>query len=248
MLTAAERRAVAALRRKQEREKRGLFVVEGAKLVEEALASGWGVERVFATDAWQPAGGVGVPVRRVSDAELARLSAMESPNRALALVRFPSRQESPVPPRGLTLALAGVRDPGNLGTILRVADWFGLLRVVCSPDCAERFNPKVLQASMGSIFRVTVEERPLAPFLAGLGPDVDVVGATLDGENVYASACREPAVLVLGNESQGIPAELRALLRHRVRIPRGGGAESLNVAAAAAVLCSEWRRGALSRE
>jgi TrmH family RNA methyltransferase len=246
MLSISDRRELMALHRKKDRQEHGLFLVEGVKLVDELLASGWGVVRIVAVEAWAQGRAPAAPVTLVSESELARVSAMEAPNQVLAVARMPRELPAP-PPAGLVLALAGIQDPGNMGTILRLADWFGVSRVVCSPDCAERFNPKVVQASMGSLFRVPVHRLDLADYLAGAEAGVEVAGACLDGENLFRIVPREPAVIVLGSEGRGIPDELMPHIRRRITIPRTGRAESLNVAAAASVICAEWRRGALAK-
>ncbi len=246
MLTTEARKELIALQSKKERQKRGLFLVEGVKLVDELLQSGWSIERIVAVEAWSSKCAPGAPVVRVSDYELERVSAMEAPNQVLAVVRIPAA----VPPpktAGLVLALAGVSDPGNMGAILRVADWFGVSRIICSPNCAELFNPKVVQASMGSIFRVPVHRHVLAEYLGNAAANVDIAAACAGGgENLFSLSPREPAVVVLGSEGRGIPDDLMTHIRRRISIPRTGHAESLNVATAAAVICAEWKRGALS--
>jgi TrmH family RNA methyltransferase len=184
---------------------------------------------------------------KVSQDELCAVSAMDAPNQVLAVVRMPEDTPPPPQPAGLALCLDGVHDPGNLGTILRSAAWFGVERVVCSPDCVERFNPKVVQASMGAIFRVPVHATDIAGYLRGLPSDTVVAGAVLDGENVYTVETSEPAVLVLGNEARGLSDAVRAQIRKPVTIPRLGTGESLNVAMAATVLCSVWKEKTLRK-
>lgn len=243
MVTATERKQVVALHRKRERAAAGLFLVEGVKLVDELLAAGWAVEGLYATADWRRARAVAppVPVRDVTEAELARLSALETPHAVLAVARIP-------PPRriargtGLALLLDDVRDPGNVGTILRAADWFGVAGVVLSPESADRFNPKVVQASMGAVFRVPVEVCAPEAFLRETPPGTLRAGACLDGDNVYTAALTQPAALVLGNESRGIAPALAPLLDRRLAIPRTGRGESLNVAMATALFCAEWQR------
>ena len=242
MLSATQRRFIRSLHRKRERMAQGMFLAEGPILVREACDAGWGVERVVATLDWVPHAALrGVCVEATAE-ELASVSAMESPNQVLAVVRTPADVPAEAP-RGLALCLDGVQDPGNLGTILRTAAWFGVERIVCSPACVERFNPKVVQASMGAVFRVPVHVSPLVPYLRDLPASVLVAGACLEGESVYAVRPVEPAVLVLGNEAHGISPAVLPLVRKRLTIPRIGTGESLNVAIAAAILCSEWRRG-----
>jgi TrmH family RNA methyltransferase len=241
MLSAAQRRFVRSLQRKHARQAEGLFLVEGPTLVREALDAGWAIERVVATGEWVPPASLRDRCVVATASELASVSAMESPNQVLAVVRMPADAPAGAP-LGLVLCLDDVQDPGNLGTILRTAAWFGAERIVCSPSCVERFNPKVVQASMGAVFRMPVHVTPLVPYLRSLPDSVLVAGACLDGESVYTVAAIEPAVMVLGNEAHGIAADVLPLVRRRLTIPRVGSGESLNVAMAAAILCSEWRR------
>jgi TrmH family RNA methyltransferase len=241
MLTSAQRRLFRSLHRKRDRQEQRLFLVEGPSCVRELLAAGWLVECVAATTEWTAPSSSGVIPLEVSATELASLSTMEAPNQVVAIARMPAESD-PLPPRGLTLCLDGVQDPGNLGTILRTAAWFGVKQVVCSPGCADRFNPKVVQSAMGALFRVPVSVLPLDEYLRGLPPGIDIFGAFLEGASAYEQSLREPAVLILGNEARGISAELCLHIRRRISIPRFGSGESLNVAMAAAILCSEWRR------
>ena len=248
MLTSAQRKDITALQRKKERDDRRQFLVEGPKLVEELLVSGWAVERIVAVAEWADGrDDLPCPLHVVPLSELERVSAMETPNQVLAVARFPAAAAPPAAPAGLVLALDGIQDPGNLGTILRTADWFAVEHVVCSPGCADRFNPKVVQAGMGSVFRVPLSTTPLAEWLGRLPAAVDVAGAFLGGENVYAGPRPTPAVLVLGSEGRGISAEVAARVRRRITIPRPGRGESLNAAIAAALLCAEWRWDVLQR-
>ena len=245
MLTAAQRKDIVALQRKKERDDRRQFLVEGPKLVEELLASGWTVERIVAVAEWAEGRDLPCPIHIVPPSELERVSAMETPNQVLAVARMPAATLPPASPAGLVLALDGIQDPGNLGTILRTADWFAVEHVVCSPDCADRFNPKVVQAGMGAVFRVSLSTTPLAHWLDQVPAAVEVAGAFLDGDNLYATALPTLAVLVLGSEGRGISAEVAERVRRRITIPRPGRGESLNAAIAAALFCAEWRRGLL---
>lgn len=249
MLSVAEKKAIRALHRKSERQEQRLFLVEGPTLVREALDAGWVFERIVATAAWPVPPALNALCATVTQEELDAVSAMESPNQVLAVVRMPE-EVPPQPPAGLALCLDGVQDPGNMGTILRSAAWFGVERVVCSPDCVERFNPKVVQASMGAVFRIPVHVAGLASYLADLPASTTIAGAVLDGRNVYTVRPSEPAVLVLGNEARGLSESVQSAIRLPLTIPRLGSGESLNVAMAATVLCSVWRvrtlRGASS--
>jgi len=238
MLTHAQRKAVTALHRKKRRHDAGRFLVEGRKCVEEVLGSDWEVDTVFATVEWRRPDACEAPVVEVEAGEMRKLSALETPQCVLAVVCMPEPEAADLS-RGRWLGLDGIRDPGNLGTILRLADWFGLDGVVCSPDCVDWSNPKVVQASMGSLFRVGPTVRDL-PEAVGAAPWA--AGAVLDGRSVYGLEWPEHGMLVLGNESHGIRPETLAAVEHRLTIPRWGGAESLNAAMSAAIFCSEWRR------
>ena len=175
---------------------------------------------------------------------MARISQLSTPSPVLAVVRRPAAQDPPRP-SGLCLALDGVRDPGNLGTILRIADWFGVETVYVSADCVELFNPKVIQASMGSVFRVRAVPAEL-PALARRFREagLPVYGTFLDGRDLYREQLSREGLVVMGNEASGIRPELAAEVDARLLIPAFGhsGAESLNVAAATAVTLSEFRR------
>lgn len=234
------RKLVQSLRQKKSRNKLGLFVVDGEKMVAELLDSGFAVEQVYALPSWiarHPA----VGAVELSASELRGISCLKTPNQVLAVVRKP-HDPRPALAGAFTIALDHVRDPGNLGSILRTADWFGITTVLCSTDCVDVYNAKVLQASMGSIFRVQVLYTDLAEIFRA-HPGSCVYGATLQGENVYRQAWRDDGgILLMGNESSGISAALLPFIKQQVAIPRFGQAESLNVAVATALICSEWKR------
>ena len=238
-MTSAEIKFVKSLSQKKFRDSSGLFVVEGEKMVAEALKSRFTVEKVFRRE-------------EIGEAAMARISALSSPSPALALVRRPAdllRDE--VPAKGLFLALDGIRDPGNLGTILRIADWFGIDAVFASPDTVELFNPKVVQATMGAIFRVRFHYTEIPTFCGKvLAAGGKVYGTFLDGENLYQKALdnglEAPSVIIIGNEANGISKETAAHVSHRLFIPPfpadDPGSESLNAAVATAVTVAEFRR------
>lgn len=230
-VTNAQIRFIRSLKDKKVRQESGMFVVEGEKMVAEALASGFDVCEVYRRD-------------EVGDAVMDRISLLSSPSPALALVRMPDRGLLPAP-GGLCLGLDSVRDPGNLGTIVRVADWFGVRAVYCSEDCADVYNPKVVQATMGSLFRVELYYCALAGRCSAFKEaGLAVYGTLLDGENIYTSCLGAEGLVLMGNESRGVSAELRACIDKGLYIPSFGnsGAESLNVAVATALSLSEFRR------
>lgn len=239
MLTSAQIKLIRSLAQKKAREASGLFVVEGEKLVGEALRSGWAVDALWRAE-------------EIGEKAMERISLLSSPSPVLALVRIPdSVRTEPEPVPGLYLALDGIRDPGNLGTILRIADWFGIDAVFASPDTVDLFNPKVVQATMGAVFRVRFHYTDIPALcrrtLSGGGR---VYGTFLDGENLYGKtlSCGEeaPSVIVIGNEANGISAMTAGFVSDRLYIPPfppdDPGSESLNAAVATAVTVAEFRR------
>ena len=168
-----------------------------------------------------------------------QISSLKTPNKALAILRKP-KTSAPTLTSGLILVLDGVQDPGNMGTILRTADWFGVKTIVCSEDTADIFNPKVIQASMGSVLHMNVVYTTLETFLSTC--DLPIYGALLEGENVYRTSLKKTGVLVMGNEGKGIRPSVRAFINTPIHIPGFGKAESLNVAVATGVLLSEFVR------
>ena len=241
MLSSSELSRIRALREKRHREAEGLFVVEGEKVVRELVASGFPFLEIYATQAWEhPAGDT--RLRTVTEREMARLSHFPTPSPVLVVARIsrPALGEGELN-RGLTLALDRVQAAGNVGTLLRIADWFALDRVVMSPDCADLFGQKVIHASMGSFARVRVVSAPLDEALRGLA--VPILGCELEGTNVHGLAPVADAVVVIGSEGRGISEGVRALVSERITIPRHGGAESLNAAAAAAIVFDNLKRG-----
>ena len=252
--TRADQKRVRELHAKKGRREQNAFLVEGGKSVAELLASDWPVLAAYATpeylagpaaaDLRTAAARRGLRLTEVGASLLTSLGTFEHNDSAIA-VAGARRWSLQAPQAGaLTLALDDIRDPGNLGTILRLADWYGVTQVVCSPGTAEWQNPKVIAASMGSFLRVGVHERPLADWLAGLRADgVAIAGAVLDGENTHALATPfTDGVLVIGNESHGLSAEVQAQLTRRLTIPCFGVAESLNAAIATGILLDGWRR------
>lgn len=251
MLTKAELQRLRSLREKKTREALGLFVVEGEKVVGELLAAGFPFGEIYATAAWQgPATDAGrlasdgPPAPRtiqLSADEMTRASHFPTPSSVLAVGRI---ERLPLNPcdinTGLTLALDGVQDPGNVGTLLRIADWFALDRVLLSPDCADLFSQKVINASMGSFARVKTHTVDLASALSPV--KVPVLGCDLTGDDVHALPRLKDAVIVIGSEGRGLSPAVAACVTKRVTIPRYGGAESLNAGIAAAIVCDNLRR------
>ena len=237
MISKNRLKELAAYRLQKCCDEEAVFVVEGPKLAAEALVSGFAVRTVCASADWLSAHADGTgkaEVFEVGPAELERLSAFKTPNQVWMLVERPS--SFTIQPSPLTLALDRLQDPGNMGTIMRTADWFGVRRIVCSPDTVSCFNPKVVQASMGAVFRTQVDYVDLPQWLSACG--VPVYGASLQGRPLGEVERPEgAAVLLIGNESRGIGPAAMARVSHPVLIPnRGGTAESLNASVAAGIL------------
>ena len=241
-----EIKKVKALQQKKFRDEQGLFIVEGEKMVDEAVRSGLTVEKIYRTE-------------EIGADAMSRISALSSPSPVLAVVRKPSDiyvvdpsvLEEKLSSGGLYLALDTIRDPGNLGTILRIADWFGADAVFATHDTVDVFNPKVVQATMGAIFRVKMHYVDL-PELSRMVLDKggSIFGTFLDGENMYGkqldNGSEKPSMIVIGNESNGISDSMAGLVTDRLYIPPypagQSGSESLNAAIATAITVAEFRR------
>jgi TrmH family RNA methyltransferase len=236
VLTKAELSRLRSLREKKSREALGLFVVEGEKVVAELLAANFSFNEIYATPAWR-----GAKTQALSEEEMARASHFPTPSSVLAVGKL---SRVPLAPgalnRGLTLALDGVQDAGNVGTLLRIADWFAFDRVVLSPDCADLFHQKTINASMGSFARVTAHTAELAAVFEKTS--APILGCELAGDDVHALPALRDAVVVIGSEGRGLSPALRPLVTYYVTIPKFGGAESLNAATAAAIVCDNLRR------
>lgn len=235
MLSKNEIKEIKALGQKKFRDERGLFVVEGEKLVEEALQSGFEVVRHFR-------------VEEIGEETMARISQLTHPSPALAVVRRPAPAAPVIAPDELVLALDGIRDPGNLGTILRIADWFGIRQILASDDTVELYNPKVVQATMGAIFRVRVHYCDLKSEVERVvfRDAVAVYGTFLEGDNIYEAPLTRGGIVVMGSEANGISPEVASVVTRKLFIPPfppdAHTSESLNVAVATAITCAEFRR------
>ena len=243
MISKNQLKYIRQLEQKKYRRREGLFVAEGTKVVGDLLQR-YRPEAVFATADWQaPAG---ITPQLVTDDELRRISFLQHPQQVLALFPLPSVNSLPSSVNSeLSLALDGVQDPGNLGTIIRIADWFGISTIICSEDTVDAWNPKVVQATMGSIARVNIIYINLSEFLDTLPADFPVYGTLLDGDNIYTQPLTPHGLIVMGNEGNGISPEIRQKVNRRLLIPSyrtDDTAESLNVAIATAITCAEFRR------
>ena len=237
MISKNKLKELTAYRLQKRCDEEAVFVVEGPKMAAEAMAAGVPIRVVCATSEWNADNGMWEEYYEVSQAELERLSNMRSPNQVWMLVERQHHQPLPTTHQPLTLALDKIQDPGNMGTLMRTADWFGVRHIVCSPDTVSCYNPKVVQASMGAIFRTRVEYVDLPQWLSSCG--MPVFGASLQGEPLakHLTQNTQHSVLLIGNESRGISPEAMASVTHPVLIPNiGGTAESLNAAVAAGIL------------
>ena len=247
------------LEQRKHRRREGLFVAEGPKVVGDLLRSGFEPHLLVATDEWGDAGELQIRqnnrilqngadsglLRRVSDDELRRVSFLQHPQQVLGVFHIPQQSELPQPADDrLSLALDGVQDPGNVGTIIRLADWFGIDTIYCSEETADAWNPKVVQATMGSIARVRLYYTDITKLLQDT--QCAVMGTVLDGKNIYEEQLPHGGIIVMGNEGNGISQPVRRLLTHRLFIPTfhqgPDRPESLNVAIATAIVCSEFCR------
>ncbi len=255
MLSKGQQKRIRQLGMKKFRMAEGLFVAEGPKVVGDLLRAGFVPEDIYATpdSSLLPPDSSLLPpdsslpsahYHLTTDDDLAKASFLQHPQGIIGIFRIPAQQDIIIPENDLTLMLDGIQDPGNLGTIIRIADWFGIRQVICSPDTADAYSPKVVQATMGSIARVTLVYQPLLPLLESLPTNFPVYGTLLDGNNIYRQQLTNHGIIIMGNEGNGISAPIRQLITHRILIPSFGnaGAESLNVAVATAITCSEFRR------
>lgn len=251
MLTKREIKFIQSLSRKKGRVESGCFLAEGNKLVEDTLDA-FECRLLVATPEWLKQHG-NVRAKRcveVSREELSRVSLLTTPQEVMAVYEMPQCVlDETMLQNELTLALDTVQDPGNLGTIIRIADWMGVRHIVCSPETADVYNPKVVQATMGALARVSVHYMPLEPFLARVGEQMPVYGTFLDGDNIYEMPLSTHGIIVMGNEGNGISEALKSCISHKLYIPNYPPgvptSESLNVAVATAITCAEFRRRAM---
>ena len=241
MLSKNEYKLITSLTQKKYRQKEGLFIAEGAKLVNEILVSDFEIYKIYATDEFKTNIDASL-LSYISQIELKKISQQVSPSEVLGVFKIPNKRSTQS--KGVNLVLDGIQDPGNLGTIIRLCDWFGISKLICSEDTVDCFNTKVVQASMGSITRVEIIYTDLLEFLSVT--NLPVFYTLLEGKNVYTTTFPSECIFVMGNEANGIRKELKKLPFEPITIPRFGlesNVESLNVAMATAVFLSELKRG-----
>ena len=263
MLPKKQIKFISSLKLKKFREKHNLFIAEGVKITEDLLRSLIMVKQVFTIgESMQKISNCAplaeTEIIEVSEDELKNISSLTTPNRVLCIAEIPEYSlEFKLLKSQLTLVLDKLSDPGNLGTIIRVADWFGIQNIICSEDCVDVYNPKVVQATMGSISRVKVHYLNLVNFLKEVKQsrylsekaEFPIYGALLNGENIYQKNLSENGLIILGNETEGVSDDICSFVTEKIAIPsfaclpdRTAGAESLNVAVATAIVCSEFRK------
>ena len=240
MISKNELKYIQSLCQKKQRAEEGLFIAEGTRLVDELLQSHYPVKKVYALADWVAANPLlKIPVQQITAAELSKISLLQTPHQVLAIVEQKNPGPLPEKTNALTLIVDGIQDPGNMGTIIRIADWFGIKQIVASTDTVELYNPKLIQATMGSFIRVSVHYTSLEAYLQNC--PVPVFGALLEGKSLYEQLSVPEAMLIIGNEARGIRASLLPLITNPVTIPRIGGAESLNAAVAAGIIVSHLK-------
>jgi len=240
MVSKNQIKRITGLHQKKFRNEQQLFIAEGIKVIQELYNSSFEIQEFYSTDSSLQLNNKVKP-DIISETDLKKISCLKTPNTCLAVFKIaPSK---PIKYEGLTLVLDDIRDPGNLGTIIRLCDWFGIEQLICSEETADLYNPKVIQATMGSIGRVNVVYTSLERFLKNTKQPI--YGAFMDGDVVYETELPTTAVLVMGNEANGVGAIVEALIQKKISIPRFGKlqkTESLNVATATAILLSEFRK------
>lgn len=240
MVTKNQIKLINSLHQKKFRQSNQLFIAEGVKVIQELLDAAYELDQIYATTSLF-SGVADDKLSIISDGELKKISALTVPNNCLAVFKIPSIKD--FKEEGLIVALDSVRDPGNLGTILRICDWFGIAQIICSPDTVDIYNPKVIQATMGSIARVNCVYADLLPILENAKSPI--FGTFMDGENIYKMDLPKEGIIVMGNEANGISEAIENKIKSRIAIPRFGAlqkTESLNVATATAIILSEFRR------
>lgn len=239
MVSKSELKYIQSLSDKKVRLETGCFIAEGVKLVGEMIAAGYPIRAIYALDSWD-APDTSIEVNRVEAFELEKMSLLQTPNQVVAVAKMPSKTDAINLTGKLTIVLDGIQDPGNLGTIIRIADWFGVQQIVASEDTVDVYNPKVIQATMGSFMRVSVAYKNIADWLPTL--QLPVYGALLEGENIFTTTLPKQGILVIGSEAKGIRENCIDFITHPVTIPKIGGAESLNAGVATGIIVAQLTR------
>lgn len=247
MISRNQLKLIHSLALKKFRDEEKAFLAEGVKLVDELLASDFNLRMIYGLADWYASRRDSIPeakFQEISEEELQRATGMPAPNEVLAIVEIPDQSIPESSEAGkLVLLLDRIQDPGNLGTIIRTADWFGLKHIFCSPGTVDVYNPKVVQSTMGSICRVETHYTDLYQLLETTLSDRNIYATTMDGDNIYTADLLIPAAIIIGNESQGISKDVLVMSSHKIGIPNFSSlAESLNASVAAGIVCSEFCR------
>lgn len=250
MLSKNKIKFLQSLRLKKYRDEYKQFLAEGEKLVNDLLIGSAGIVEIYAQNEWltEKNFSTNITVYEITETELSKISQLSTPNKVVALINYFENQEFNISQLNtLVLALDDIKDPGNLGTIVRIADWFGITDIFCSKQCVDIYNPKVVQSTMGSIARVHVYYTELSEFLMTASEYTTIYGALLEGDNIYKSQLTQSGIVVIGNESRGISENIMPYIHKKLKIPSfslntGNSAESLNASVATAIFCSEFKR------
>jgi RNA methyltransferase, TrmH family len=245
MLSKSQISLLKSLQNKKDRREHGLFLVEGFKSIGEFIKSPYQIDAIYHTAPFDPKVlklSQKINLHQISGDELKKISGLKTPQEVAAVIKIPAwpAPDNTQLKQKFSLVLDGIQDPGNLGTIIRIADWFGIKHIICSPDTVDAYNPRAVQASMGSLSRTTVHYTDLEPFL--LKVNLPIFGAMLNGDNIYQTEFGHEGLIVMGNEGNGMRPGVEKFIGKTVTIPGNGGAESLNVAIATALFCSEVSR------
>jgi TrmH family RNA methyltransferase len=253
MLTQNQIKHIRSLQQKKFRIEYKQFVAEGIKLVKELTDSKYSFDHIYAKKEWiekynEKLQNKKIPFTEINDKELERISGLTTPHSVLAVLNIPEEKTpSEIFGKELVLVLDNIKDPGNLGTIIRTADWFGIKNIICSEYTVEVYNPKVIQATMGSIARVNIYYTDLAKLLNEVSAKANIYGTFMTGKNIHEIKPETNSIIVIGNESVGISEELHPFIHHKISIPvcrssGGTSPESLNASVAAAIMCYEFRK------
>lgn len=241
-LSKNEIKFVRSIQQKKFRDQEGLFIVEGVKVVQELIQQGnFKIKAIYSTHP-EEFPEAPVTINKISDSELERISGFKQANKVLALVEIKEAQGINTTENNLILLLDDIKDPGNLGTIIRTADWFGITQIICSPNSVDVYNPKVIQASMGAIFRMNILYRDLIQTVDELKiASYEILGADMTGEDAFTFNYQQKSVLIMGSESHGLSEELKKASTC-ISIPKTGESESLNVGMAAGIIMAQYKR------
>lgn len=250
MISKNKIKEIRQLHQKKGRQKHHSFIVEGEKMVKELLVSDYGIEEILALPSWLSETGEllgSIKYSEISDNDLKKISTLKTPNKVIAITQIKKpKLDHAILIDNLCLGIESLQDPGNFGTILRIANWFGIKHIICSNDTVDIYNPKVVQATMGSIFRVQVYYTDLVSFVQTSSKRYPVYGTFVNSPSIYDNKLGDHGLIIFGNESKGISSVLSSYITHRVSIPaypsETGTMDSLNVSTAVAITCAEFRR------